>query len=86
MASRSARRAVYLLFVGKWSIAHPQALHRNQDSVGEVGSKDLAVAELEFRDHDPLPWLFSKLSFQVRSAHIVRQNTATTEVSVGCPL
>ena len=75
-----------LFFVGKWFIAHPRASHTKQGSVGEVGSEDLAVAELEIRDHDPLPWLFSKLSFQARSAHIARRNTATTEASVVCLL
>lgn len=28
----------------------------------------------ENRSHDPLPWLFSKLSYQTRSAHIARRN------------
>lgn len=32
-------------------------------------------------DKNPLPWLFSKLSYQARSAHIARQNRKTRTVS-----
>jgi len=72
-----------LFFVGKWFIAHPQESRITEGSDGEVVSEG-DDAESEVRDgrgSDQLPWLFSKLSFQARSAHITRRNTTTAEVS-----
>jgi U3 small nucleolar RNA-associated protein 20 len=34
------------------------------------------------RSEDPLPWLFSKLSYQARSAHIARRNRGNASVSL----
>ncbi|KAL4079019.1 armadillo-type protein [Scleroderma citrinum] len=74
-----------LFFVGKWFIAHPQESHTTRTSDDEDGSEgNDNEAELEDRDGqggDPLPWLFSKLSFQARSAHIARRNTATARAT-----
>jgi len=77
--------------VGKWFIAHrhPQESRITEGSNGEVGSEGDDVAESEVRDgrgSNQLPWLFSKLSFQVQSAHIARRNTATAAVSTRCLL
>lgn len=65
-----------LFFVGKWFSAHPQASHAADDvSLQEDLSE---TVENNSGDNnpsgDPLPWLFSKLSFQARSAHIMRKN------------
>ena len=53
------------------------------DGVGE--GDEVVVADEFSRDdvttvNDPLPWLFSKLSFQARSAQIARRNRTAVEV------
>ena len=63
--------------------SHPQESRITQGSDCEVVSKGNDVTESEVwdgRGSDQLLWLFSKLSFQVRSAHIARRNTTTAEV------
>ncbi|KAI5991793.1 armadillo-type protein [Pisolithus marmoratus] len=74
-----------LLFVGKWFSAHPQVSH----TVHDVSSEEDASEDDDENDSgdnnsngDPLPWLFSKLSFQARSAHIVRKNRGTSVVCI----
>lgn len=82
-----------LFFAGKCFYAIPKANAGNgKAGVGEVaddllddedGEQD---AEKEGEDvvpkgKDPLPWLFSKLSYQIKSAHIGRRRRATSAVS-----
>ncbi|KAI6117784.1 armadillo-type protein [Pisolithus thermaeus] len=76
-----------LFFVGKWFSAHPQASHAAEDAFSQ---EDLSETdENNLGDHDPngdpLPWLFSKLSFQARSAHIARKNKSAS-VQANWPL
>ncbi|KAI5987597.1 armadillo-type protein [Pisolithus albus] len=73
-----------LFFVGKWFSAHPQASHAADD---EFPQEDLSeTVENNLGDNntngDPLPWLFSKLSFQARSAHIARKNKGASVVRI----
>ncbi|KAF9222298.1 hypothetical protein BS17DRAFT_735750 [Gyrodon lividus] len=78
-----------LFFVGKWFIAHLSELgagKRSEDGgVEEEGEEEEEEEEGEGEDttrhkngkQDFLPWLFSKLSYQARSAQIARRNRAT---------
>jgi len=45
-----------------------------EDSVHEQSDSETDEEEPESSDNNPLPWLFSRLSYQVRSAHIARRN------------
>jgi U3 small nucleolar RNA-associated protein 20 len=62
-----------LLFVGKSFYAIPIM---PSDEVEEEDSGEDADASRtdEMKKQNPLPWLFSTLSYQVRSAHIARRN------------
>lgn len=70
-----------LFFVGKWFLAHPRTSH-TADGVSSEEDMSEDEDEHDLRDDDsngdPLPWLFSKLSFQARSAHITRKNKGTS--------
>lgn len=74
-----------LLYIGKCFYAVPlpsnievvtqEALtHANDDN-------EETPEDLHGLGQNPLPWLFSKLSYQARSAHIARRNRSTTGVS-----
>lgn len=47
---------------------HPAATEDDSDN------EDDDMPDKEKHEHSPLPWLFSRLSFQMRSAHIARRN------------
>ncbi|KAG6335501.1 hypothetical protein ID866_3590 [Astraeus odoratus] len=68
-----------LFFVGKWFAAHPvepdMATVSPGDEEESEGDDDKSTPDRR-RRNDPLPWLFSKLSYQARSAHIARLNRA----------
>lgn len=53
---------------------------REQEAEAEVEA--VAEAETESQQRHPLSWLFSKLSFQARSAHTERRNKSTSAVSL----
>ncbi|OAX30866.1 hypothetical protein K503DRAFT_806633 [Rhizopogon vinicolor AM-OR11-026] len=75
-----------LFFVGKWFCTVPSSSlsGSNTDNTAEVADMDSDGDESDSVEHstqmsrgrsqDPLPWLFSKLSYQARSAHIARRN------------
>ena len=75
-----------LFFVGKWFCTVPSSLTGSYtEEVPNVSDDD----ETHVAEHhnggkdsqDPLPWLFSKLSYQARSAHIARRNRSNASVS-----
>lgn len=73
-----------ILYIGKCFCAVPVPSAKedgNKDPDGsEDGKEDLAENEGDAQTHNPLPWLFSKLSYQVRSAHIARRNRSFSAV------
>lgn len=83
-----------LFFIGKLFCTVPSSLTFGSD-INDAAEMDSDVGESddsaeqskptqmsrEKRSQDPLPWLFSKLSYQARSAHIARRNRGNTSVS-----
>lgn len=73
-----------LLYIGKCFCAVPVPVQKEDvpnekdDSEDEDGPNDLVG---DAKDRNPLPWLFSKLSYQARSAHIGRRNRKISGVS-----
>lgn len=77
-----------LFFVGKWFVARLS----DGGAEGKEGESDDGDGEGEDEDEaqdgedsnkgrsDALPWLFSKLSYQARSAQIARRNRTTAPV------
>jgi len=67
-----------LLYIGKsfYEASVPSAKEEAPQGIADMDSDDEDVTEneREAKAHNPLPWLFSKLSYQVRSAHIGRRN------------
>jgi U3 small nucleolar RNA-associated protein 20 len=76
-----------LFFVGKWFITHLPELGtedaeeegEDEDETEEEGEGENNI-RLKNERQDPLPWLFSKLSYQARSAQIARRNRAVPPV------
>ncbi|KAI0035598.1 armadillo-type protein [Vararia minispora EC-137] len=72
-----------LFWVGKCFCALPEPASSAQDEESEDGEEDTAEAEGEETDDNqpdnPLAWLFSKLSYQARSAHIARRNRTANQ-------
>lgn len=70
-----------LFYVGKcfYAIPTPDA---PQDSGSDDESEDEGVEEIPRKSTElnPLPWLFSKLSYQIKSAHIARRNRTFSSV------
>jgi len=60
-----------------YAIPLPDAATENGNSDEDDGEKEPTDLKLL----NPLPWLFSKLSYQIRSAHIARRNRAFSSVS-----
>jgi U3 small nucleolar RNA-associated protein 20 len=75
-----------LFYVGKCFylilIVNPSAIEDDAeemlDNEADEGTK---VDEEKSKNLNPLPWLFSKLSYQVKSAHIARRSRAKCSVS-----
>lgn len=79
-----------LFYVGKCFHIWPQIQSTSLEPVEEMDEEgnevDLAAAA-KINDKtvaNPLPWLFSKLSYQARSAHIARRSRTSTEVRKFC--
>jgi U3 small nucleolar RNA-associated protein 20 len=76
-----------LFFVGKWFCtvvsSHDTAEVPDMDSDGDESDSAEHPKEGSSgkRSQDPLPWFFSKLSYQARSAHIARRNRGNASVS-----
>ncbi|KAF8058584.1 armadillo-type protein [Lyophyllum atratum] len=68
-----------LFYIGKCFYAMPvpettpEGDGSGEESEGEEEGKDAKDVEV-LKQQNPLPWLFSKLSYQVKSAHIGRRN------------
>jgi hypothetical protein len=73
-----------LLYIGKsfYEASVPSAKEEAPQGIADMDSDDEDVTEneREAKAHNPLPWLFSKLSYQVRSAHIGRRNRSFSVV------
>ncbi|KAF9038274.1 hypothetical protein BDZ89DRAFT_1061276 [Hymenopellis radicata] len=67
-----------LFFLGK-CFASASPVTEDGDRINEDGDDE----EEEQAPDNPLPWLFSKLSYQVRSAHIARRNHRQSQKSWG---
>ncbi|EIN06636.1 hypothetical protein PUNSTDRAFT_90339 [Punctularia strigosozonata HHB-11173 SS5] len=72
-----------LFFVGKRFCERPLPSPSESDSPEaeeddrEGADDEIDEPETSVKDDHPLPWLFSKLSYQCRSAHIARRNTSS---------
>jgi U3 small nucleolar RNA-associated protein 20 len=78
-----------LFYIGKCFCAarglNPQPTDDVEDeSDGEGESEEGESEHEEIHGHNPLAWLFSKLSFQIRSAYISRRNRAANNVGDLC--
>jgi len=78
-----------LFYIGKCFCAakgpNPKPTENAEDE--SDGEEDLADGESEHEEGDgdnPLAWLFSKLSYQIRSAYIARRNRSASNVSDLC--
>lgn len=73
-----------LLYIGKCLYAVPLPLAK-EDALDEAQEEEEEEGPMEpdgdVKDRNPLPWLFSKLSYQARSAHISRRNRTFSGVS-----
>ena len=79
-----------LFYIGKCFCAAKDSNPRPIDDVEDEsdGERDPEEGESEHEEipgHNPLAWLFSKLSFQIRSAYISRRNRSAKNVGDLCP-
>jgi U3 small nucleolar RNA-associated protein 20 len=78
-----------LFYIGKCFCAAKDSNPRSTEAI-EVesdGEEDPAEGECEHEEvhgDNPLAWLFSKLSYQIRTAYIARRNRSTSSVSDLC--
>ena len=78
-----------LFYIGKCFCAAKDSNPRSTEDI-EVesdGEEDPAEGECEHEEvhgDNPLAWLFSKLSYQIRTAYIARRNRSTSSVSDLC--
>ena len=64
------------------SSSSDEATREDEDEEAESEGEGEGPAEGENeKERHPLPWLFSKLSYQARSAHITRRNKSSSHVS-----
>lgn len=66
-----------LFYLGKCFYAIPVADLPPEDDNFEGTNEEV---EKDSKSIDPLPWLFSKLSYQIKSAHIERRNRSSSAV------
>jgi U3 small nucleolar RNA-associated protein 20 len=78
-AAHSLQVVKNLLYVGKCFYAMPVPTAARIPEVQADGDEE---ADTGGSDQHPLPWLFSKLSYQARSAQIARRNRTASNVSV----
>ena len=92
-ASVALQAVKNLFFVGKWFVARSEGGNggvegKGNDSDGDGEAENEAEEEEESPNKgrsDALPWLFSKLSYQARSAQIARRNKSAAQVRLGLP-
>ena len=71
-----------LFYIGKcfYAVSRPEtesvAVDVEDDDGSEASSQLGGDDKANESGHDPLPWLFSRLSYQARSAHIARQQSS----------
>jgi U3 small nucleolar RNA-associated protein 20 len=72
-----------LFYIGKClcAIPVPVALDTEEAAAEEFDEEKDDRMEVESQTGNPLPWLFSKLSYQIKSAHIARRNRTFSSVS-----
>lgn len=71
-----------LFFVGKWFVVRRSSTEEGKESESDDDGEEGEDGESLFSKgrSDALPWLFSKLSYQARSAQIARRNKSTAPV------
>jgi U3 small nucleolar RNA-associated protein 20 len=83
-ASLSLQVVKNLLYIGKCFCAVPVPAADEEEDEGADGmdgdDQDVPENQGLAQERNPLPWLFSKLSYQVRSAHIGRRNRSVSPV------
>ena len=82
-ASVALQAVKNLFFVGKWFVARSSggAEEEGKENDGDDDGEDEEGEESPKKGpSDALPWLFSKLSYQARSAQIARRNKSTAAV------
>jgi len=86
-----------LAWLGRaFSVLNPRSTHHSDDSSsereagddddddgdnGDIPVGDETVTRLRRAERSPLPWLFSKLSYQIKTALIQRRSSFSTRVS-----
>lgn len=68
-----------LFYIGKCFCSIPVGEGASAEVEAEDDSDDIEDNN-ELSHQDPMPWLFSKLSYQARSAHIARRNKSVHQV------
>ncbi|CAL1711913.1 unnamed protein product [Somion occarium] len=63
-----------LFYIGKCFASLPLPGAASGDEVVDESDEEIEEDESAEKQKHPLPWLFSKLSYQARSAHIARRN------------
>ena len=71
-----------LFYVGKCFSSVPISSSDDNDTVEDIPSDEQVDEGDDKPVKNPLPWLFSKLSYQVKSAHIARRNRVSSAVSL----
>ncbi|KAG6830801.1 hypothetical protein H0H92_014650 [Tricholoma furcatifolium] len=68
-----------LFYIGKcfYAMASPEVQDDDEDEEDEKEAPDTEL----LKQQNPLPWLFSKLSYQVKSAHIARRNRTSNNTN-----
>lgn len=83
-ASLSLQVVKNLLYIGK--CLYEVSISPSKETIAEEviadidGEEENPLEDQDAKDRNPLPWLFSKLSYQVRSAHIARRNRSVSVV------
>jgi U3 small nucleolar RNA-associated protein 20 len=67
-----------LLYLGKCFYAVPISTSEELEDENSASNGEEEIQD--GKDLNPLPWLFSKLSYQIRSAHIARRNRSFSAV------
>jgi U3 small nucleolar RNA-associated protein 20 len=79
-ASVALQTVKNLFFVGKWFVARSSEGGADEEGKANDSDDDDGEESPKKGPSDALPWLFSKLSYQARSAQIARRNKSTAPV------
>lgn len=72
-----------LFYIGKSFNAIPTCTSEDATAEDTLVEGETIEDSSEFKKQDPLPWLFSRLSYQARSAHIARRNRTSVNSGWG---